>query len=278
MSFIIRNMKPEEMKIAVDWATKEGWNPGLSDNDVFYNSDPEGFFVAELNGEIIGVKSAVNYNNEFGFMGFYIIKPEFRGKGYGYDLWKHAFNRVKSILSGMDGVVEQQNNYMKSGYKLFYRQMRYEGMNIKGEETENVINISPDLFEQIVNYDSKVFPSERRKFLSLWLNQKEISSKVLIEDGDIKGYGVIRPCVKGFKIGPLFADDFDSAEKLFLSLVNFTEGKEVYLDIPEVNEGANRLIKKYEMNYVFETARMYNNGSPKTGTDKVFGVTTFELG
>jgi hypothetical protein len=278
MSFIIRNMKPEEMSIAIEWAATEGWNPGLSDGDCFYKSDPEGFFVAELNGEIIGVKSAVNYNNEFGFMGFYIIKPEYRGYGYGFDLWKHAFNRVKPILSGMDGVVEQQHNYMKSGYKLFYRQMRYEGVNLHGKDSENLSDFTPVLFNEIVNYDTTVFPSKREKFLSLWLNQPGISTKVFIENEKIKGYGVIRPCRKGFKIGPLFADDYDIAEKIFLSLIQFAEGREVYLDIPEVNEGANQLIKKYNMTYSFETARMYNNGSPKTGTEKVFGVTTFELG
>ncbi|HRI47143.1 MAG TPA: GNAT family N-acetyltransferase [Ignavibacteriaceae bacterium] len=278
MSFIVRNMKPSEMKIAVNWAAKEGWNPGLTDGEVFYNTDHEGFFVAELDGEIIGVKSAVNYNDEFGFMGFYIIKDEFRGKGYGLELWQHAFNRIKHICSGMDGVVEQQHNYMKSGYKLFYRQMRYEAKNIVGMEHSQVLNFEQKYFGKIVDYDEAVFPSRREKFLDLWLNQKYISAKIFIEDDKLKGYGVIRKCHKGFKIGPLFADDYKTAKALFLSLANYADGEEVYLDIPEVNSEANNLVKNFGMQYVFETARMYNNGSPKTGTEKVFGVTTFELG
>ena len=278
MSYIIRNMKPEEMKLAVDMAAAEGWNPGLHDAGCFYNTDPNGFFVGELNGEIIAVKSAVRYGNEFGFMGFYIVKKEYRGSGYGYKLWQHAYNYVSNIISGMDGVVEQQANYMKSGYKLFYKQNRFEGKNLKGKTDSSLKDLKDVPVDTLVNYDASVFPARRDSFLKSWVAQPESLTKIAEGDKGIKGYGMIRKCVKGFKIGPLFAEDEGTAEKIFLSLSEFADGAEVYLDVPEVNLKGNALKDKYGMKYVFETARMYNNGKPEDHTDKVFGVTTFELG
>jgi hypothetical protein len=76
----------------------------------------------------------------------------------------------------------------------------------------------------------------------------------------------------------LFADNELIAENLCLALIEFAEGKEVYIDVPDVNKPALELIEKYDMRYVFETARMYNNGRPQDNPEKVFGVTTFELG
>ncbi len=49
-------------------------------------------------------------------------------------------------------------------------------------------------------------------------------------------------------------------------------------DIPEVNPHAVALVQKKRMQKVFETARMYNKKIPEIPTDRVLGVTSFELG
>ena len=81
--FEIRQMNIEEISIPIEYAHREGWNPGLEDGFCFYNTDPKGFFIALLNDKPIGTASAVAYNNDFGFIGFYIIEPEFRKNIYG---------------------------------------------------------------------------------------------------------------------------------------------------------------------------------------------------
>jgi len=50
------------------------------------------------------------------------------------------------------------------------------------------------------------------------------------------------------------------------------------MDIPEVNIAAKNLTQKYCMKKVFETVRMYTGELPGLPMDKIFGVTTFELG
>ena len=85
----LRLMTKPEVDRLVGWAAEEGWNPGLHDADVFWQTDPEGFIAAEIDGELIGGGSITSYGGEFGFMGLFIVRPEFRGHGFGSRLW-HA--------------------------------------------------------------------------------------------------------------------------------------------------------------------------------------------
>jgi hypothetical protein len=89
---------------------------------------------------------------------------------------------------------------------------------------------------------------------------------------------VIRPCRKGFKIGPLVADDRASAEIVFDALVAESGGGEVFLDVPEPNREAVALAQAKGLSPVFETARMYTGEVRPMRLDRVFGITTFELG
>lgn len=99
------------------------------------------------------------------------------------------------------------------------------------------------------------------------------------KDGKIvKGYGIIRKCKTGYKIGSLFAESYEVALELFKALSSFVPGKTIYLDIPEINKNAVKLAKKYKMKECFGCARMYLGKVPKFPYNKIFGITTFELG
>jgi hypothetical protein len=76
----------------------------------------------------------------------------------------------------------------------------------------------------------------------------------------------------------LFADDEEVADQLLLSLTGRISGEEYFLDVPEPNSSAARLVNRYNMQTVFETARMYSGKAPSLSLDKIFGVTSFELG
>lgn len=279
--YIIRNMTNEEFqKIAIEWAASEGWNPGLYEHEAFFATDPEGYFVGLLNGKPISCISAVAYNDNFGFMGFYIVMPKHRGKGYGIQIWDHAINYLGNRNIGLDGVIAQQENYEKSGFKLAYRNIRYAvKANPQKIHFRDIIKISSLPFNNIAEYDSKIFPAGREEFLKLWLTQKQSYSVAATQRGKVLGYGTIRNCRDGYKIGPLFADEYDIACDIYQALLEYTvAGLNVFLDIPEVNDDAMEIAERYKMEKTFETVRMYTKNAPQIELDKVYGVTSFELG
>ncbi len=278
--YTISTMTREEIDIAVDWAAAEGWNPGLFDGDCFHAADPGGFLMGKLNNEPVATISAVKYGNAFGFVGFYIVKPEYRGKGYGIRLWNAALVYLEGRNIGLDGVVAQQENYRKSGFKLAYRNIRHEG-SVTGQRAVNsrIVKLSTLPFETVDLFDRPFFPATRAAFLRAWITQPESNALGIMRGGKLAGYGVIRKCRTGYKVGPLIADSPDCASDLFIALQSgIAPGTSVYLDTPEVNADAVALAKAHRMKAVFETARMYTTENPPVPLEHIFGVTTFELG
>jgi RimJ/RimL family protein N-acetyltransferase len=109
-SFKVRAMRPEEIGLASDWAADEGWNPGLADPACFGTVDPEGFLLGELDGRPAATISVVNYDANFAFLGFYIVRPDLRGRGYGLRIWQAGVAHAGSRTVGLDGVIAQQEN------------------------------------------------------------------------------------------------------------------------------------------------------------------------
>lgn len=278
--FRIRTMNSGEINLAVKWAADEGWNPGLNDAECYLAADPNGFLVGLLDDEPIASISVINYNNSFGFIGFYIVKPEYRGKGYGIKIWNEGLKYLKGLNIGLDGVLDQQENYMKSGFNFAYSNIRYEGFG-GGVSIDNVefVKLSNLDFNKIQLYEKDFFPSERNEFLRSWINQPNSDSLGILEEDKLVGYGVIRECLEGYKIGPLYADNSILAEILFKELKSKTTNEDkIFLDVPETNLEAVKMAEKNKMKSVFETARMYTGEEPDLPLERIFGVTSFEIG
>ncbi len=282
----IRKMRRPELDMLVDWAANEGWNPGLHDDDVFWANDPDAFIAAELEREIIGGGAVTSYGGEFGFMGFFIVRPEFRGRGLGNTLWRVRRERLLSRLNpgaaiGLDGVFDMQDYYAKGGFVFSHRNLRFRAVIADvaaPADDENVVALSDVPFDEISAYDRSCFPASRATFLERWIALPDALALGLRRDGTFSGYGVIRRCREGCKVGPLFADDAAGANALYDRLAAFAEGGSLYLDVPENNAAAMALVERKGMTEVFGCARMYLGSPPDVADDRVFGVTTFELG
>lgn len=276
---IIRTMRPSEIAIAIDWAAAEGWNPGLFDVECFAAADPEGFLVGEIDGAPAATISCVNYGSSFAFIGLYIVRKDLRGRGFGLRIWDAAIAHAGSRVIGLDGVVERQQSYQKSGFKLAYANIRYGGVvAASGCPRSDIIALARIPFAAVEAGDAIVFPAPRSAFLRAWIDAQGHVGRALVRDGLLAAWGVIRPCRTGFKVGPLVADDPAGAEAVLAALLSDVGGGEIFLDVPSVNPDAVALAEGLGLAPVFETARMYTGPIAPLRLERVFGVTTFELG
>lgn len=303
----IRNITETEIEIVLDLAAQEGWNPGLQDGPAFFAADPNGFFCGLIRGLIVNVISVVRYSEDFGFVGLYICRHEYRAKGYGHQLWDRALlhlNGCKTI--GLDAVYAQTSSYASHGFVSSYRNVRYVGTSIsvypqdsRVVEVDSTIHAS--LFGAILQYDTKIFLTERANFLNYWLTTPTTNatntttatattatsttttsthcSYVYIENNVVRGYGTIRKCHTGYKIAPLFADSLEIADILFRTLSSTVNGEVISIDIPEPNSSYTTvLVEQYKLAPVFETYRMYRGEALGLCLNKIYGITSFELG
>ena len=275
----IRTMRPEEIAIAVDWAAAEGWNPGLADAACFATVDPGGFLIGELGGSPAAIISCVNYDENFAFLGFYIVRKDVRGQGHGLRIWNAAIAHAGTRVIGLDGVVAQQENYKKSGFNLAYANVRYGGIPARLDTPcAGVVALTDVPLAAVEADDATVFPAARPAFLRAWTSASGHIGRALMRDDRLAAWGVIRRCRTGRKIGPLVADDRAAAEAVLAALLADAGGGEIFLDVPSVNRDAVALAQSLGLTPVFETARMYTGAIPPLQTQRVFGVTTFELG
>lgn len=284
----IRNMSREEVDLLVDWAAKEGWNPGLHDAEVFWANDPDAYIAADLDGELIGGGAITSYQGEYGFMGFFIVKPVFRGKGLGNTLWHARRDRLLDRLKpgasiGLDGVFNMQDYYAKGGFVFSHRNMRFrseipDATSNQKPSDENITPLSDVPFQELADYDRTCFPAPRESFLKGWISLPDSLAMGYRDEGKLKGYGVIRRCGEGCKVGPLFADNAAVAATLYDALSPFAAGGPLFLDAPENNPDAMALVQRHAMVEVFGCARMYIGPVPDIAHERIFGVTTFELG
>ena len=172
----IRQMQRSELDELVEWAAIEGWNPGLSDADLFWEFDPQAFIAAEIGGQLIGGGSIVSYDDQYGFMGFFIIREDQRGKGLGNRLWNERLRRLqlrlkKQSLIGMDGVFDMQSYYSKGGFEFAGRDLRFEGLGQTTPMPQEVVLLDEVPFADIDAYDRAHFPAARTRFLQRWVEQ-----------------------------------------------------------------------------------------------------------
>lgn len=271
----VRAMAAHEVALAIEWAAQEGWNPGLHDASCFLAADAQGFLVGELAGEPVSCISAVRYGADFGFLGFYLVRPEERGRGYGLATWEAALARLQGRVIGLDGVLAQEASYRRSGFVTAYHNIRFGGRPAGASGHAQPAAEVP--FEELAEFDAEHFGYRRAGFLRAWLAQEGATALALQGEDGLTGYGVVRRCRSGHKIGPLFARGPAAARELAAALAAEREG-EVFLDVPEPNQAALDLARELGLAPVFETVRMYRGEPPRLPLAQIYGVTTFELG
>lgn len=280
--YLIRRMQRPELDFALGLAAAEGWNPGLRDAEAFWQADEQGYFLGLLGDRPAASISAVGYADggpgpAFGFVGLYIVAPELRGRGLGLRLWEAALAALPAPVIGLDAVLAQQDTYRSCGFVPALRNCRYEGR-AGGDMPPGLLPLDQFPLDQVLALDRLCFPARREAFLRTWLTTPGHVALGLGRGGRLAGYGVVRPCGVGSKIGPLFAEDDAAAHALFHGLCASAAPGPVYLDVPMPHAGAVRLAEAHDMRPVFETARMYRGPAPDFDLGRVFGITSFELG
>lgn len=266
--------------LAWSWAELEGWNPGIEDHRLLPLIDPAGCLAMHIEADgtlrMIGAIAAVNYGG-YGFVGMLLMDPAFRGKGYGKRLIAQATDHMAGLPNvGVDAVLPMVPVYEKLGLKRAYGTVRHRlpaGTLLPVRQAR--LLEAADL-EELIAYDASVFGLSRGAFLKRWTRNSRADTAVLRRNGRIVGFGVVRDCLSGRKVGPLFADDEEAAIDLLGVLLSRKPDRHHYLDLPDLPGHGRSLVTDAASD--FSCIRMYTGLSPRQDETRVFGNTTFEMG
>jgi len=266
----------EELRIMLAWAAEEGWNPGLDDAAAFHAADPQGFFVAIHKGVPVASISVVTHGEQFAFLGLYIVRPAFRGRGIGLGLWRYALAETATQTIGLDGVEDQQENYKASGFAHAGATTRFTG-EIPARRHAGVREAVGTDCAALVALEAEASGVTKPAYLNAWFTPTATRRTLILEEnGQGRGICTVRQCREGAKIGPLVAADGDAARALIEHAATHFAGS-VTLDVPQSAQMLSEICRSYAMSAGFRTARMYRG--PFTPTPHpLYAVASLELG
>lgn len=280
--FDIGQMRIDEAEVLDLWATAEGWNPGLGDLCFAYGIDPEAFIALRKGDRMVGGGSIFRHNASTGFMGLFILHPDYRKRGLGSILWRFRRDRLIDRLGndasiGMDGVLDMVPFYMKGGFHQHHLNIRYQGV-AKASAPAGCIDLSDLKASQVLALDHACFGSDRAGFMTAWLSRPGMLGAGIVEGDRLTGFALARPSKIGHKIGPVYASNPQQATRLLDDLCSRIVGKQVQIDAPDANPDAEALFSARGWLPVFRCARLYLGRAPNTNLGATYGVCSLEFG
>ena len=289
----IRPMSEDDIDFVTEISRKEGFVPGVGDLGIYQNTDKQGLWVGWLDHKPIGCIAGIRYNQNYGFLGLFLVKDEYRGRGFGLQLWKKALDHLKDLpCIGLEAAPERIVDYSKWGFTVSSKTTRWQWLGNGKILEENFINDDLDDFSfvegssiptnAVEKFDEKREATPRPHFLSSWLNHP--AGKVIAvvdKEGVCHGFGRIRPCLlqsgDGWRIGPLMADSPKLLKILLKKLIDSHPGL-IIIDSPGLNKTASKLFKDLGFTSESETFRMYKGSLPPVSMNDVYGLACLELG
>lgn len=225
------------------WCINEGWNIGIYDSDIYYKIDPTGHFVAKTTNNIASL-SLIKHSPYFFTLGPFIVHKWYRKLGIGEAIlnatianMEHDHPKAGTILFS---VPEQIERYKRIG---FIPCINIERWYVKSIEPTHIKNECRAITRQLVPYINQYYQQHhivsREILLNELLLKPEINGLVFIENNIIKGFGFIRRCIRGFRIGALIADTPVIAKELINELLVFAHSEPAFIDVPSSNLNAS---------------------------------------
>lgn len=283
----IQEMDEQELKMVLGWAKDEGWNPGRYDYAPYHAQDRHGFLLLRLNDKPVGAISVVKYSETFSFIGLFIVLAEHRGKGLGTQLWNKAIEKIATNSAlGLYAVPKQISRYQRAGLTGHHYNHRYELTRSSSINVENKIEHSAnsaDMYQGLLHYDCRMWGASRKNMFDALLVQQSVFAFVTTDrnTGAVNGYGLIRPCVEGFRIGPIYADTKDSAKVLGEALITRAgNNNRIMFDIPSNNPFSTAFADYFNLERVdaLDTLAMYKGDMNHQQEQYCYGVASLELG
>lgn len=275
---VLRGFRPADIAFAHHVRQLAGWNQTEQDWRGYLAFEPEGCFIAEVNGRPAGTATTTRYGGRFGWIGMVLVHPDHRRLGVGTQLLRHAIGylqgaEVSSIK--LDATPMGKKVYVPLGFADEYEISRYEGVAGSGpgdpgggrgpkavepvfssvgratppaplpETAAQVSRFLPADLEAVALFDGPVFGADRAPVIQTLRGRNPDWCFVAREGSEVTGYLIAREGANAVQIGPWVARDRVSAASLLRALFYGVPGRRVFVDVPAPNPAGADLMRQH---------------------------------
>ena len=254
----IRQMSTSDLRLGLRLSRQAGWNQTMSDWRRFFDLGPEGCFVAELGGHSVGTTMTF-VSGRVAWIAMVLVEKSARRKGIGTALLKHALEyldarKVRTVR--LDATHLGRPIYEKLGFLPEYELVRFEGRARLGRAVASVKNATPEILEDMIEFDKRMTGENRGKMLRALFREFPKNTRVLMHGRKLEGFVTMRSGRNAVQIGPCTAT-IKAGPALLSDALNHCARKIVLIDIPTGNVHAVKIAESSGFEIQRRFLRMY---------------------
>lgn len=240
MDLTIRTMTAHDVAAGMRLKQRAGWNQVEADWRRLLELQPDGCFVAELDGAPIGTVTTCRFG-AVGWVAMMLVDEAHRGRGIGRALMVRAIDDlerhgVQSIR--LDATPLGRPLYESLGFATESVFVRFDGrfppstVDLGTGDAPPLANIEP-----VLALDRSVTGTDRGRLLRR-LHEDQPGALSIVGDGNApEGYVMSRPGASAWQVGPCIASA-RAGPRLFADAARRLPGERVFIDIPECHVDA----------------------------------------
>jgi len=259
-------MTVDDLPLGMRLRGQAGFNQTEADWRRFLDLEPDGCFVAELDGEPVGTVANFVFG-PIGWIAMLLVDERFRRRGIGTRLTQHALDHLllaapatqenaKTRSHGADmlhrktprsrGVATARLDatprgrlvYKKLGFVAEYELVRLEGTAPGIATPGTVASLTPDRLDALVALDEQATATPRRRLIERLCGERPEATWVFPAGDAIVGYVTLRAGTHATQIGPCVALSNEAGRALGDAALAFCAGQRVFVDVPVDNRPA----------------------------------------
>jgi GNAT superfamily N-acetyltransferase len=251
-------MTAADLLLGMRLKAQAGWNQLEADWLRFLELEPEGAFVAELDGAPVGTL-AICVLGPVAWIAMVLVDNAVRRRGVGRALMEHALTLLETRgvpTVRLDATALGQPLYERLGFVTEHVLTRFEGVAPPGEEIPAVQPARAAHLDRVVSLDRAVTGTDRSKIIRRLFAEQPQAARVVERDGAVEGYLMARPGARAFFVGPCIAQG-DTGALLFADAWHRYAGQPIFMDIPQGNATAFALARSVGLTPQRPLTRMY---------------------
>jgi GNAT superfamily N-acetyltransferase len=243
----IRGMTVADIPLGMRLKEQSGWNQVEGDWRRLLALQPDGCFVAELDGVSVGTVTTCRFEL-VAWVAMMLVDKSFRSHGIGRALMCRALDDLDSAgirTIRLDATPLGRPLYESLDFVAEATFARYVGVLPPADEPPRLNETrAPEVLGGLTTLDLHVTGTDRGRLLHRLADEYPDSLRVAFEEGEIAGFLLARPgskarrigpCIAGERAGPLLLDD---AQRMYA-------GEQVTIDSPIANAPAVALAESW---------------------------------
>lgn len=236
LQILYREMVPADISAGLQLCRFSRWNQLARDWELFLKLNPSGCLVALDDERVVGTVATLRFQDRFSWISMVLVDKVVRGCGIGTQLLHEAMQILDEMPAiRLDATPAGHAIYRKLGFADEYCLSRMEAIKpvaelpVANNPAQPMTN--SDLAD-VFKFDLEVFGADRQVLLRWMLAGAPEYAWVVRRGGRVAGYTFGRHGFAFEHMGPVIAQDQQSAQHLVTACFASRMGKPVILDAP----------------------------------------------